>query len=225
MKWASSDGSQEWYWATWLTDAEPFRLPTVLPLSANCVRSCFRRERLALLVVERLVAVGAHLVRVEHQPRPAALAEAAGVEVDVEQPGVERPVRHRGVEQAFAVQRPRQQVDRAAVGRRPDGRRRSRAPLEHRRSDRLRGEERPRVVRRVVGVVERNPVVGHAVLAVLEATEERLGVAEARAVRADVERARRHLQHLAVVGHRRGVVLDVFGADQRLRRARGQRRL
>ena len=28
MKWASSDGSQEWYGATWLTDAEPFRLPT-----------------------------------------------------------------------------------------------------------------------------------------------------------------------------------------------------
>ncbi len=80
-------------------------------------------------------------------------------------------------------------------------------------------------MRRVVGVVERNAVERHAVLAVLEAAVERLRVAEAGAVRADAERARRHLQHLAVVGERRRVVADVFVADERLRGARSQRSL
>jgi len=62
-------------------------------------------------------------------------------------------------------------------------------------------------------------------LAVLETAEERLRTAQAGTVGADVERARRHLQHLAVIGHRRRVVLDVLGADERLRGARCQRRL
>jgi hypothetical protein len=62
-------------------------------------------------------------------------------------------------------------------------------------------------------------------LAVLETAEERLRIAQAGTVGADVERARRYLQHLAVVGHRRRVVLDVLGADERLRGARCQRRL
>jgi len=63
-------------------------------------------------------------------------------------------------------------------------------PVEHRAADELAREERPRVVRRRVGVVERNPVEADVVVPVRESAEERLAVSQADAVRAEAERAR-----------------------------------
>jgi len=103
----------------------------------------FRRERVTLLVVERLVAVRSHVVHVEHEAMLAVSAHAPGIEVHVEQPCVERAVRERPVQQAIGIQRSRQQAHRPSVGRGSDGRRRSGAAVEHRGSYGLGREECP----------------------------------------------------------------------------------
>src|ERR1043165_8931941 len=126
-------------------------------------------EGVPFLIVYRVIAVGPHLVRVNHQTRTAIFAESARVEVDVEETRIERTVGQGAVEQLPGVQRAREQVDRSTEGGRADRRRGSRTAVEDRRTDGLCRKEDPGMVRRIVRVVEGDAVVGHAVEAVLEA--------------------------------------------------------
>ena len=161
-------------------------------------------------------------MRIQQHARPPARTEVSGIELRVVEPRVEGAVGALSLNHRRGAEAPRHQVDRAAVGRRADRGRRSRAAVEVRVADELRREERPRVVRRRVGVVERNAVERDVVVAVLEAAVERLAVAEADAVRREAVRARRHLHHLGVVGDRRRVVADELAADLGLRRTAHQ---
>ena len=81
------------------------------------------------------------------------------------------------------------------------------------------------MVRRVVGVVERDAVRLHRVLPVLEPAEEGLAIAQTDPVRVHAERAGRVVQQFAEVRHRRRVVLNVLWADFRFRRTRLERAL
>src|SRR5205807_3721737 len=76
------------------------------------------------------------------------------------------------------------------------------AAVESRPADPLAGEKHPGVVRGAVGVLERDTVKGHRVIAILEAAEKRLAVAETSAVGADAERPGGHQNHFGVVSDR-----------------------
>src|SRR5206468_5417668 len=107
----------------------------------------------------------------------------------------------------------REEIDRSAIGRGPNGGRVSRGAVEVDAANPGRREEGPRVMRRIVCVVEGDAVEGDVVTAVSEATEVGLGVTKADAVRIDGEGAGRLLNQLAEVRCGRGEVLDEGGAD------------
>jgi hypothetical protein len=76
------------------------------------------------------------------------------------------------------------------------------------RDDGLRGEERPGVMRGRVGVIKGNAVEVDVVIAVGEAAEVGLGLAEAYAITGGGEGVGRHVDDFAVVGDGRTEVLD-----------------
>ncbi len=83
-----------------------------------------------------------------------------------------------------------------------------------------------RVVGRVVGVAEGDPVIGDVVLAILEATDgDLIVVADAGAVAAYARDAGGDQGDVGIVADFRNVLLDVLAADDRFRLHLVQRRL
>ena len=92
-------------------------------------------------------------------------------------------------------------------------------------AEELRGEEGPGVMGRRIGVVERDAVEVDIVAAVREAAEVSAGLAETNTVAVDCEGSGGHRDCLAVVGYRRGKVLDKGLADHSARGTSFQQRV
>src|SRR6266851_65215 len=153
-------------------------------------------------------------MNVDEEIRPAGAAtEVAGVVVGVVEKGVEGAVGDAATNGLVCRHLFGQEVDGAAEGRGADGGGGTGAAIEVDAADPLRGEEGPGVVGGAVGVVEGDAVEGDVVVAVGEAAEVGLAVAEADAVGVDAEGAGRHLKKFAVVGDGRGEILYEGGAD------------
>src|ERR1019366_6161609 len=113
-------------------------------------------------------------------------------------------------------ERLRKQVDGTAEGRRPDGGGGAWAAIEIHAANPLRGKECPGMVGGRVGVVEGNAVEVDIEIAVREAAEVSLALAQPDTVAADGECAGNDLDDLTVVGDGRGEVLNVGVGDERL---------
>src|SRR5271168_2014772 len=101
----------------------------------------------------------------------------------------------------------------AAEGRGPDGGGGAGRAVKVDATDGLPGKESPGVMRRRVGVIERNTVEVDVVVTVGEAAEVGLGLAEADAVTGGGKGVRRHVDDFAVVGDGRGEVLNEGRGD------------
>jgi hypothetical protein len=85
-------------------------------------------------------------------------------------------------------------------------------------------------MRGIVGVLKRNSVEGHGVLAIFNTPEKRFALAEPHAVAVDTEGAGRHLDRLVEIGKRRREVLQELRGDlgsgrSRVKRVAGRREL
>src|SRR5262245_34498872 len=122
-------------------------------------------------------------MQVQHQTGSLLLtAKISRVVNQIEQLRIERS---EGRAEAYALpvwQLMREQVNRSAEWRRANRRSRSGATIEIHTADPRRREENPRVMSRIVGIVERNPIVGDVILSIFEAAEESLAVAQSHAV-------------------------------------------
>jgi hypothetical protein len=162
----------------------------------------------AVLEVEGLVAVGVHVMDVEPSRLSLCRAECCRSRTAVIEIGVEGAVgecrrgcsaRARGSLESRWMEPPN------GVGPMVEA---CRGAVEVDAAEPLRREEGPGVVGRRVGVVEGDAVEVDVVVAVGEAAEVGLGLAEAGAVAVGGEGAGGHLDGLAVVGQRRGEVVD-----------------
>src|SRR5262249_36753651 len=111
----------------------------------------------------------------------------------------------------------RHHIDRSTEIRRTDRRCRTWTAVEERLADELTREKCPRMVSRRIGIVERNTIEGHCVVAILETAEEGLAVSQARSVGSEAKRPRRHLDDFGIVRDRRGEILNVLRTNYRLR--------
>ena len=69
------------------------------------------------------------------------------------------------------------------------------------------------MVRRRIGIFERNPIESHSVLSVRETAKEGLSLAQSDSVGIQAERARRIIHVFGVVGHRRHEIVDEVRTD------------
>ena len=167
-------------------------------------------------------------MHVDRGRHPLARTEAAGVVGHVIKISVERAAGERRPQILNRRKVLRQQVNRSAKRRGPNGGRRSRRAVKVDSAQELRGEKCPRVMRRRVRVVERNAVEVDVVIAIREAAEVGLRLAQTHAVAVQRKCGWRHAHHRAVVGNRRAEVADEglgnLGARRSLSQQRIQRR-
>src|SRR5437870_8884905 len=104
-------------------------------------------------------------------------------------------------------------VDRAAKRRRSDGRGSAWAAIEIDSAEELSREEGPGVMRRRVGVVERDTIEVNVVIAIGKAAKVGLALAQANSVAVQGKRPGCHRDRFTVVGHRRSEVLNKGRAD------------
>ena len=177
----------------------------------------------ALLVVIRLIPVRCHPVDVEQDGIPLFGAKQAGLDIERDQLCVERAVRNRAANIGVGLQFRRLHIDGSAEVCGAEIRGLARATVEVRRTDPLPGKAGPGMMRRTVGVFERNAVERKCVLAVGETAEEGLTLPEADSVRIEAERARRLLDNLGEIRHRGHEIRDHRTADLRLGGSRVER--
>ena len=167
------------------------------------------------LVVVGLIAVGLQLMNAEGEAALVARPELAGIIIQLQQVRGPRPVGFRHPDVLGGRHLFRLQVDRTAeIGGAHRGSRTG-AAVEIDAADPLDRKIRPAMLRDAVGVLERNAVEGHRVIAVWEAAEKSLALAEPSSVGAEGIRSRCVIDVFAKVGDGRFKVPDEVATDFR----------
>ena len=196
-------------------------------------RQCDRvRERRANLehLVRRVrrgigqVPVGRVLLRIHENFRAAQRVDRAGVDGRHEILRVEAAVGCGLAKTDLIADFRREHVDRTAEVRLPELTGIAGTAIDRERADGRCREVRRGMVRRIVGIAERDTVVGHIVFAVLEAAQDGLGFGEAGAVLVRAGHAGRDLRKRREVGGLRDGLFHVLLGDDRHRLRRQQGR-
>ncbi len=168
-------------------------------------------------VVVAEVAVGVQLLEIEQEVGAVQLVDVAGVQLGHRHPGVPGAVGEQLRAAALIADFGREQVDGAAEGGHAELAGLPWSAVHHHRPDGRGREEGGRVVGRAVGVAPGDAVVGDVELAVLEAAQDGLGLAKARAVERRARHAGREVDDLGEVRSHRDELVDGLAVDDRLR--------